>query len=536
MTSFHSPYATQVLSEYTKGRRDFQNSAFSGYDFFSAQLELTHKELFENKLSSLVLERAEIIKKPITGIELEKAVLNDSDLTLTSLIFGGLTGAEIRRADLRMANLAGADLRHADLCEADLRYTNLFLADLSGANLRNAKLDGAIASWATFDGANMHKVTAVGTNFTEASLSEVILTHANMRNAVFFRSRLNHANVQNSSFQLANLLKAQANNLAAHSADFIGSYAKNFSSEFSDFSKSSFRDSTLRFSEINNSNFYKADFHACMLSDASLKASNFIGTNLRSAVLSSCKLENSKFKDILMGNTSLSNLDLDPIITGTVKHQSPSFVDHLSVSKTVSHSPIHPLDHNPLPQLRSFLVASGVPTVVAMYSIDASRTLQPDQMVQLMRSTFISYGRPDQKFAERLNTDLLKNGVTTFFFPMNAQFGEKLHSTMRRVDQYDRIILICSKRSLDRNGVQYELEKTIDREARDGGQSYLIPIALDDFIFDDWKPEKQWLRDEILNRVVADFRDRDRYEVQFARLLQALKNADHEISENRLKN
>lgn len=534
MASSGIPNAKKLLKEYSEGRRDFQGSNLCGYDFFSEELQTTHKAFFEKKLSSLILEKAKIIEKPIAGIELKEAIFDDSDLTFTSFTFSGLINASFRRTDFRFASLAGADLRGADLREADLRYTNLFKADFSGANLRNAKLDGASADWATFDGADMHGVTAIATNFTEASLLYVSLAWANLRSALLLRSRLNHAEVENCSFQLANLLKAVANEIQASSSDFIGAYGANFSSEQSDFSNACFRDSFLNNVLLNGSNFDHADFNAAMILDSFLNKAIFSESNLQGSTLSSCQLEGTKFYGAMLANTSLSNLDLTSLTGSSVKHLGPSFIDHLSVSKTVSQTPIHPLDYDPLPELKKFLVASGIPPVVALYSIDANRTLLPQQMVQLMRSTFISYGSPDEEFAERLNKDLLENGVTTFYFPMDAPFGEKLHSTMRRVDQYDRIILICSRLSLDRNGVQYELEKTIDREARDGGHSYLIPIALDSFIFDEWQPEKSYLRQEILSRVVADFRDPDKYTTQLTRLLRALKNADYELSENRL--
>ena len=139
-----------------------------------------------------------------------------------------------------------------------------------------------------------------------------------------------------------------------------------------------------------------------------------------------------------------------------------------------------------------------------------------------MSSTFISYGGPDEEFAKKLNSDLTKYGVNTFFFPLDANFGEKLHSTMHRINDYDRTILVCSKDSLDRPGLLYELEKTIEREVREGGKSFLIPIALDDYVFSEWKPEREHLRSEILNRVVADFTGKENYEKQLHRLLQSL--------------
>jgi hypothetical protein len=69
----------------------------------------------------------------------------------------------------------------------------------------------------------------------------------------------------------------------------------------------------------------------------------------------------------------------------------------------------------------------------------------------------------------------------------------------------------------------YELEKTLERESRDGGASYLIPITLDRFVFDSWSPKRAYLREEILSRVVADFGDPALHEHQMQRLISALR-------------
>lgn len=140
-----------------------------------------------------------------------------------------------------------------------------------------------------------------------------------------------------------------------------------------------------------------------------------------------------------------------------------------------------------------------------------------------MRSTFISYGAPDEEFARKLNEDLKENGVTTFFFPESASFGEKLHSMMRGINKYDRIILICSEQSLNRSGLLYEIEKTLEREAKEGGESFLIPVRIDDYVLNDWDPTHKYMKEEVLNRVVADFSDKKTYKKQFDRLLHALK-------------
>jgi hypothetical protein len=145
-----------------------------------------------------------------------------------------------------------------------------------------------------------------------------------------------------------------------------------------------------------------------------------------------------------------------------------------------------------------------------------------------LQSTFISYGGPDEAFARRLHEALRAHGVNTFFFAEHAVPGEKLHRLMRNcVNEHDRVILVCSKASLDRNGVLNEIEETLQREARDGGASYLIPVRLDGYIFSGWNPPHKDVAQALKDRVVADFEGADRDPAKFhhgiSRLLAALR-------------
>ncbi len=144
-----------------------------------------------------------------------------------------------------------------------------------------------------------------------------------------------------------------------------------------------------------------------------------------------------------------------------------------------------------------------------------------------MKSVFISYGSPDVGFARRLNSELSKLGINTFFFEVDAIPGTKLHRLMRDgVNQYDCVILICSKDSLERPGVRNEIEEALQREAREGGSTILIPIRIDDYVFTDWGPDYPGMAQSIRDRVVADFRDANTddnvFNSELSHLLEAL--------------
>ncbi len=137
-----------------------------------------------------------------------------------------------------------------------------------------------------------------------------------------------------------------------------------------------------------------------------------------------------------------------------------------------------------------------------------------------IRSVFISYGGPDERFAIMLNDGLRRAGVNTFFFPDDAPPGAKLHAVMRDgVNEHDHVVLICSRDSLDRSGVANELEETLQREAREGGRAILIPVTIDDYVFSDWASSSPGVAQSLRDRVVADFRDAIRDPIIFERSL-----------------
>jgi hypothetical protein len=141
-------------------------------------------------------------------------------------------------------------------------------------------------------------------------------------------------------------------------------------------------------------------------------------------------------------------------------------------------------------------------------------------------SVFISYGGPDQRLAEMLRNKLVSEGIRTFLFSTDAMPGEKIHHVMREgINRYDRVLLLCSHNSLDRPGVLNELEETLQREAREGGSKILIPVALDDYLYSDWSPNRPEIAQSVRDRVYADFRDEHMFDASFRRLVAALKRS-----------
>jgi hypothetical protein len=123
-----------------------------------------------------------------------------------------------------------------------------------------------------------------------------------------------------------------------------------------------------------------------------------------------------------------------------------------------------------------------------------------------MFHVFISYGSPDANFALYIQAALERLNISAFLFSRDAPPGVKLHRLMRDgINSAERVVLICSRQSLNRSGVLNEIEECLQREAREGGRPILIPITLDNYVFTDWRPEHPGLALAVRDRVIADF-------------------------------
>ena len=167
-----------------------------------------------------------------------------------------------------------------------------------------------------------------------------------------------------------------------------------------------------------------------------------------------------------------------------------------------------------------FLLGTGIPKDAAISLLEwAGRYGLREQF----HSVFISYGGPDEPFARKLTMELTARGVETFCFAEHAEPGMKLLDLMHtKANDYDRVLLICSQHSLERAGVLNELEEVLRREAREGGASVLIPLAVDDYVYSGWSPSRRALSRAIRDRVIADFRGASGSESVFHSALERL--------------
>lgn len=337
---------------------------------------------------------------------------------------------------------------------------------------------------------NFRSVDASGTELTAAMFSECDFGYATLRECRMSEVQFRMCDLSTATFRRALLYRG---------VRFVSSSLRRF---------------TAFESSLAGVVFDACDMTEAVLESARLENVIFINCDLRGAKLNRAVFNRVEFTNCHLDGVSLGGATfLLSDIAEFCEARNVWFGDALTIDwRTISRS-VKAAD------LEIFLAKAGMPEVFAVYSASCARAVNRDQLFHLMRSTFISYGGPDAAFALRLRDDLSRNGVDTFFFATDATPGDKLHHVMRDgINRYDRIIVICSAGSLKRVGVRYEIEEAFAREARDGGAAYVIPVALDDYVFDASDQFAELLRE----RVVADFRDEDRYTIALTRLLSAL--------------
>jgi uncharacterized protein YjbI with pentapeptide repeats len=325
-------------------------------------------------------------------------------------------------------------------------YTGYDNLRISTDNSTSAAVPVAsLASRVNFDGSELDRV-----NFSKCELYGL-----KFRNSKFKNSRLSDCKLM--SLQLVN---ASLVSTEVIRSDVIATSLAQSSIRMTRFIESTFADVSFRGAILELVSFFGCFMECAQIAQAVFRASDL-----------------GPFCD------SVSTLRMgDP----------PPLIDWRSVCRSIRN-----------PSLHRFLLASGMPDIMSQYLVVSARAVDPEMLFKLMRSTFISYGAPDREFAKELRDQLERHGVTTYFFDSDAIPGERLHRLMYDgINKYDRVILICSEAALARPGVRSEIEETFARESRDGGASYLIPVARDSFVFQDKDPISCRIRD----RVVADFR------------------------------
>lgn len=346
--------------------------------------------------------------------------------------------------------------------------------------------------WREYKGGRraFQKVRLDGADLRDMDLCDVSFNGASLQSVDFSGSLL-----LRTSFTGANLTGASLNTTLVHGASFVDS-------------------------NLTDADLYHADLLAADLTRAVCINADMRFARLQAANLTEADLDGARLTGLQIGGTVMADTDIRPLCSASrVTHGSPSYVDARSVMKSYSH-----------PGLKQFMLSCGIPDAFAEFMIDCARSLGDPAVQTLMRSIFISYGAPDEKIARKIYNALLAHGIVTFFFPDTARIGERIGSEVfSQLQTYDRVLLICSRKSLQRRGVLNEIREVLDREAKDGAANYLLPITLDGYVLRGWRKVQPDLAERVGRRVIANFRGATRNQPIFdralARVIDALKVA-----------
>jgi uncharacterized protein YjbI with pentapeptide repeats len=335
------------------------------------------------------------------------------------------------------------------------------LPTLQGADLEGADLRGFDLSTAQLS----------RTNLFQANLSE-----ANLTGATLWKTDLRCAEVKQASLANASLRQVDLRASLVEDCSFIGS---------------DLREARLRGAELFECDFDRADLREADLTEAVLSRCDFGYAKFSHTNLAGARLWHSKGLN-------------------TVEHHGPSWLDPLSAESIG-------------PDLEGFLRGIGWPErLIEHWAALTSEGIS-------FYSCFISYSHVDKTFAHRLHDSLQREGVRCWLDGHALLPGDDAKDEIDRgIRLWDKVVLCCSEAALTSWWVDQEIEKAIQKEERlwrERGEKVgaLIPIRLDDYVFDGWESGK---RSEIVRRHIGDFSDwpddQEKFEREFERLVLAL--------------
>ena len=280
--------------------------------------------------------------------------------------------------------------------------------------------------------------------------------------------------------------------------------------KFNDLSRADFRDAHIVEAELIDCDFEGADFSGAFavyvnLTDAKLNLAKFNRARFEHVNLCFAELDRADFTGLTMHSTVFGDNDLSKVLgLETVGHDGPSTIGIDTIYKSKGDIP------------DSFLLGCGVPEdfIVYMKSL-VGKAID-------FYSCFISYSSKDNEFAQRLYADLQAKNVRCWKFDENAKWGEPVWGEIdTAIRHYDKLVVICSKHSLQSVPVIREIERALQKEDREH-RNVLFPIRIDDYLFDEWDhPRKA----DVVSKVIGDFRgvnDLATYAKAFPRFLDAL--------------
>jgi len=396
-------------------------------------------------------------------------------------------GKKGKKADLKGADLSNSLLYKANLVSANLENCNLKTSSLKWANLERANLEGAI-----LEDCELWETKFTRANLKGANLNDSVIHYADLREANLEQASLNKSTLEYARLDRANLVNAK----------LIRTY----------FGYASLKAADLKGANLNKANFMNATLEGTNLSGANLKEANLAVATIRDSQLDNAEFSESTFIFTAILNSDLSNAKgLENVI-----HKGPSSIGIDTILKSKGNIPT------------SFLIGCGYPKDF----IDNILPLEKHG-VDDFYSCFICFSSKDAPFPEKLKNDLKSSGIRCWFFPNDATWGKDVYKNIDdAITAFDKIIVICSKNSLNSEPVLREIERAIQkekelREKHTKTKRVLFPITIDDYVYKDWN---HYLKPDVRRITIGDFRkheDTDEYNRALDKLKKDLRKDGH---------
>ncbi|MBU1317801.1 MAG: toll/interleukin-1 receptor domain-containing protein [candidate division Zixibacteria bacterium] len=335
-------------------------------------------------------------------------------------------------------------------------------------------------------GANLNGRNLQGINLSDANLKSTILTAAHFGKRLTFvegRTEFEAANLSNSDLSSAFLLEAE-------------------------FHSTNLRNARLIKSHCYLTDFSGADLFGAVLIQAGLTGTIFSATDLTGADFTGAYLYQARFLSVNL--TDAFGLDM-------CKHMSASSVDYQTLIKSKG-----------LPDV--FLRGCGLPdSLIDWYKLLHTKASE-------YYSCFISYSHDDKEFATHLFDALQNEGIRCWLDRHQILPGDDIRDQIDRgISRWDKVILCCSKSSLESYWVNTEIDKALRKEEqlwkeRNQKTLAMIPLNLDGYLFDWQNSRASLLTDRHAENLVGWKKDRSKLQNSIARIKKALR-ADGEDRE-----
>lgn len=278
--------------------------------------------------------------------------------------------------------------------------------------------------------------------------------------------------------------------------------------------------SRLREADLTGAVLDSADLSGADLTNAVLQ-----GADLRRVCMRETRLYGAVLEDAMLGMTIFSGVDLAKVKIEGAHVVAPCSIDIDSLVMTA-----RSLADVPEKQglVEKFLRECGLPD--DYLDLFRSHVGSPIQMY----SAFISYSHADSVFACKLFEALQNMGIRCWHDEHQMLPGDDIRDQIDRgIRLWDKVLLCCSKSSLNSYWVDKEIERALRKEEllwkeRSRRILAIIPLNLDGYLFE-WDGSRVG---EIRNRFAANFEgwggDPAVFEQQMKKVVRALRVDDDE--------